>query len=55
MITEVEMIRSGLVKVDCLLHKSKAKHTGVKVDVLLRATGNRRYVMNAKCFRHDVS
>ncbi len=53
-VAKVEVIRSGIVKVDGALDETKPQHFGVEVKIALRVGSNRCYVMQANDgFWHD--
>src|SRR5690625_1815490 len=46
-VTEVEVVRTGIVEVHCPFHQTQAKSAGVEVDRPLSVTANQRYVVQS--------
>ena len=54
-IAKVEVVGSGIVKVDGAFDETKPQHLGVEVKIALRVGSNRCYVMQANDgFWHDL-
>src|SRR6185437_7682382 len=55
-VAEIEMVRSGIVKIDRAFHQSQTQHLCVEIQVLLGLRSNRGHVMQAHYrFRHNLS
>ena len=47
MVTEIKMVRSGIVKIHCALHETQTENPDIKVEVPLRIAGDRSDVMES--------
>jgi hypothetical protein len=49
------MISAGIILIHASLHQSQAEDAGVEIQVFLRRSGNRRYVMDSFDVFHGVN
>src|SRR5215469_17748543 len=47
LVAVIEMIRTRIVEIDCLLDEAQSQNPGIEVEVAIRSPRNGSYVMNS--------